>query len=287
MLLYPQLATGSLQPATAMRSSTTERLHRVVFGTDTRAGKIFDIVLLWLIVASVLVVILESIPTFNVQNRSLFFTLELVFTGLFTIEYLLRIAVSPRPVKYIGSYLGIIDLLGILPFYLSLAYTGYHYFVVFRILRMLRVFRILRLFRFISEGEQLFGALRASLYKIGVFASFVLTLVIVLGTLMYVVEGGRGGFSSIPQSIYWTIVTITTVGYGDITPQTTTGKWIASLIMLCGYAIIAVPTGIVTVALSKRSAADVKKSCGHCGQLSPSEAGYCMHCGHDLSLPDT
>lgn len=266
-----------------MRSPIIERLHQIVFGTDTRAGKLFDILLLWLIVASVLVVILESIPDFNIRNRSLFFTLELIFTGLFTCEYLLRILVSPRPLRYMGSYLGIIDLLGILPFYLSLGYAGYHYFVVFRLLRMLRVFRILRLFRFINEGEQLFGALRASLYKIAVFAFFVLTLVIVLGTLMYVVEGGQGGFSSIPHSIYWTIVTITTVGYGDITPQTAIGKWIASLIMLCGYAIIAVPTGIVTVALTKGAALPAKKSCGHCGQLSPAEASFCMHCGHDLN----
>lgn len=266
-----------------MRTPTIERLHQIVFGADTRAGKLFDVVLLWLIVASVVVVIVESIPNLNIQNRSLFFTLELIFTGLFTFEYLLRILVSPKPLKYMGSYLGIIDLLGILPFYLSLVYAGYHYFVVFRLLRMLRVFRILRLFRFIKESEQLFSALRASSYKILVFASVVLTLVIVLGTLMYVVEGGQGGFSSIPQSIYWTIVTITTVGYGDITPQTGLGKWIASLIMLCGYAIIAVPTGIVTVELSKRGTSQPGKPCTHCNQANPHEARFCMHCGQPFA----
>ncbi|OLY93264.1 voltage-gated potassium channel [Cnuella takakiae] len=261
---------------------TRERLHQIVFGADTRAGRIFDIILLWLIVASVFVVVLESMPTLNQPYRVLFFNLELFLTALFTFEYLLRIFVSPKPTAYMRSYLGIIDLLGILPFYLSFFFEGYHYFVVFRLLRMLRVFRILRLFRFIQESEHLFRALRASTYKIAVFISFVLTLVVLLGTLMYVVEGPENGFTSIPQSIYWTIVTITTVGYGDITPKTGTGKWIASIIMLCGYAIIAVPTGIVTVALSRTNKNEGDRKCQRCGQASPGNARYCMHCGELL-----
>jgi voltage-gated potassium channel len=226
------------------------KLHRVVFNTDTRAGKVFDIILLWLIVTSVIVVILESMPELNKQFSRQFFVIEFIFTGLFTIEFALRILVSPKPIRYILSYWGIIDFLAVVPFYLSIIAVDYRYFLVLRLLRLLRVFRILRLFRFISESQQLFRALRASLYKIVVFISFVLTIVVLLGTLMYVVEGPGNGFTSIPQSIYWTIVTITTVGYGDITPQTSIGKWIASLIMLSGYAIIAVPTGIVKESLS-------------------------------------
>lgn len=264
-----------------MRSPTIEKLHQIVFETDTPAGKLFDVVLLWMILASVLVVLLESMPTLNVQLSEAFYILEIFFTGLFTLEYLLRIIVSRKRLSFVFSYLGVIDLLGILPFYLSLFAEGYHYFVVFRLLRMLRVFRILRLFRFVKEAEQLFAALRASAYKIGVFISFVLTIVVLLGTMMYVMEGPENGFTSIPQSIYWTIVTITTVGYGDITPQTAMGKLLASIIMLCGYAIIAVPTGIVTVEMNRRSAAN-KKMCADCGHANAPEARFCNFCGTAL-----
>lgn len=266
-----------------MRSPIIEKLCRIVFGTDTKAGKLFDIVLLWLIVASVIVVVLESVPHLYQQYRRELYSLELFFTALFTFEYLLRIAVSPKPLRYIRSYLGVVDLLGILPFYLSIFFEGYQYFMVFRLLRMLRVFRILRLFRFIRESEQLFGALRASAYKIAVFISFVLTLVVVLGTLMYVIEGPENGFTSIPESIYWTIVTITTVGYGDITPQTAVGKWIASVIMLCGYGIIAVPTGIVTVELGRRNDATPAKPCPNCGHANPPVARFCNYCGQPFA----
>ena len=256
-------------------------LYRIVFRSDTRLGRLFDIILLWLIVISVVVVILESIPEVNVKYRDEFFIVELFFTALFTIEYVIRILVYPRPLRYIFSYWGIIDFLGIMPFYLSIIAADYRYFLVFRLLRMLRVFRILRLFRFLKESEQLFRALRASVYKIVIFTSFILTVVVLLGTLMYVVEGPENGFESIPQSIYWTIVTITTVGYGDITPQTATGKWIASLIMLCGYVIIAVPTGLVTVAMT-RSATSQKEVCPHCNHQNPKEAQYCNFCGTKL-----
>jgi voltage-gated potassium channel len=257
------------------------RLHQVVFNTDTRAGKVFDIVLLWLIVASVVVVILESIPELNKQYSSQFYLAELFFTILFTIEFILRIVVSYKPLKYLFSYWGVIDFLAVMPFYLSFIAVDYHYFIVLRLLRLLRVFRILRLFRFIRESQQLFQALQASLYKIVVFISFVLTIVVLLGTLMYVVEGPHNGFTSIPQSIYWTIVTITTVGYGDITPQTNTGKWIASLIMLCGYAIIAVPTGIVTVEMNRLSK-EKMIICANCKHTNPPDSQYCNLCGQSV-----
>ena len=221
---------------------------------------------------------LESIPEFAVQFRDEIYLIELVFTILFTLEYLVRILVSPHPRRYIFSYWGIIDFLGIMPFYLSIIAADYRYFLVFRLLRMLRVFRILRLFRFLKESDQLFRALRASLYKIVVFTSFILTIVVLLGTLMYVVEGPENGFKSIPQSIYWTIVTITTVGYGDITPQTGIGKWIASVIMLCGYVIIAVPTGLVTVAMTRGTTAS-SKVCKNCNHQNPKDANYCNFCG--------
>lgn len=262
-------------------ASLREKLYRIVFRADTPAGKTFDLVLLWLIVFSVMAVILESVQGINVRYQYELFYIELFFTVLFTIEYILRIVVSPKPMRYIFSYWGIIDLLGIIPFYLSLIVVDYRYLIVFRLLRMLRVFRILRLFRFLKESERLFAALRASMYKIIVFTSFILTVVTLLGTVMYVVEGPENGFASIPQSIYWTIVTITTVGYGDITPQTAIGKWIASLIMLCGYVIIAIPTGLVTVAMT-RGIASAARICERCNHDNPKDAHFCNFCGATL-----
>jgi voltage-gated potassium channel len=257
------------------------KLYRIVFRSDTPAGRLFDLILLWLIVFSVLAVILESIPEVSVNYRDELFYIELFFTALFTLEYIIRIAVSPRPLKYMFSYLGIIDLLGIMPFYISLLIPDYRYLMVFRLLRMLRVFRILRLFRFLKESERLFTALRASMYKIIVFTAFILTIVVLLATVMYVVEGPENGFESIPQSIYWTIVTITTVGYGDITPQTAIGKWIASIIMLCGYVIIAVPTGLVTVAMT-RGISSATRVCDRCNHDNPKDAHFCNFCGSTL-----
>lgn len=258
------------------------KLYRIVFRSDTRAGRLFDLVLLWLIVLSVMAVILESIPEVSRDFRQELYLVELFFTVLFTIEYILRILVYPKPLRYIFSYWGIIDFLGIMPFYLSIIAADYRYFVVFRLLRMLRVFRILRLFRFLKESDRLFRALRASVYKIIVFTAFILTIVVLLGTIMYVVEGPENGFESIPQSIYWTIVTITTVGYGDITPQTGVGKWIASIIMLCGYVIIAVPTGLVTVAMT-RGLSSASRICERCNHENPQDAHFCNFCGTALT----
>lgn len=264
-----------------MYESLKERLYHIVFGTDTGAGKKFDLILLWLIIISVVIVVIESIPQINNSYYKYFFAVELFYTGLFTAEYFTRVFISPRPLKYIFSYWGVIDFLGVMPFYIGLFSADYHYFVVFRLLRMLRVFRILRLFRFIKESNQLFSALRASFYKIVIFISFVLTLVVLLGTLMYVVEGPENGFTSIPHSIYWTIVTITTVGYGDIVPQTAIGKWVASIVMLSGYAIIAVPTGIVTVELTRQSQTS-SASCSNCNHVNPANSQYCNLCGSPI-----
>ena len=262
-----------------MATSLRHKLNRIIFKSDTQSGKIFDIVLLWLIVLSVLTVLVESIPSISSRYQNELYIAELGFTLLFTIEYILRIWVADHRWRYVKSYWGIIDFLGILPTIMGIFIPTYHFFIVFRLLRMLRVFRILRLFRFIQESDELFRALKASMYKIIVFFGSVLTVVILLGTLMYVVEGPANGFTSIPQSIYWTIVTITTVGYGDITPQTDLGKWIASIIMLVGFAIIAIPTGIVTVEMS-RSNRQNTKTCPVCSNNNPESANYCNNCGH-------
>ena len=262
-----------------MATSLRHKLNRIIFKSDTKAGKIFDIVLLWLIVFSVLVVLVESVPSISTKYQKQLYFFEIGFTLLFTIEYILRIWVADHRWRYIKSYWGIIDFLGVLPTILGIFIPSYHFFIVFRLLRMLRVFRILRLFRFIQESDQLYNALKASMYKIIVFFGCVLTVVILLGTLMYVVEGPKNGFNSIPESIYWTIVTITTVGYGDITPQTGMGKWIASVIMLVGFAIIAIPTGIVTAEMSKQKPKNV---CLRCQHLNPEFANYCNNCGNRM-----
>lgn len=260
---------------------TKTRLYDIVFKTDSKAGKQFDIVLLWVILLSVVVVMLESVPAFGSKFKSFFTVVEWVFTIVFTIEYLLRIAISPRPFKYVFSFWGFIDLLSILPSFLSLVFVGYHYFLVIRIFRLLRVFRVFKMARFNSETIVLIQALKASSYKISVFMLTVIAIVSIMGTLMYVVEGDADGFSSIPQSIYWAIVTITTVGYGDIVPLTVLGKIMSSVIMIMGYAIIAVPTGIVTVEMSKSSRNNLK--CPNCNHKNENTALYCNQCGEKLN----
>lgn len=257
-----------------------KKLYKIIFEHDTRAGKLFDVVLLWLILISVIVVIIESIPAFHAKYFSVFYSIEWIFTALFTIEYLLRIYSSPKPLKYILSFWGILDLLSFLPTYLDLFATGYHYLLIVRIFRLLRVFRILRLARFNREAGMLIEAIKRSYYKLGLFIMVVIAIVTLLGTLMYVIEGGKNGFTSIPQGIYWAIVTVTTVGFGDIVPQTIVGKILSSIAMLLGYAIIAVPTGIVTVELSKSKFEN--PSCTECGSENPENALYCNHCGNKL-----
>jgi len=260
-----------------------KEIHRVIFEHDKKWEKLFDVVLLWLILFSVFVVIIESIPEVQAVLFNEFYTIEWILTILFTIEYGLRIWSSPKPLKYIFSFWGLIDLLSILPTYLELFITGYHYLLVVRIFRLLRVFRILKLVRFNREAQILFHALRGSSYKIGIFMMTVLTIVTLLGTLMYVIEGGENGFTSIPLSIYWAIVTVTTVGFGDIVPQTVLGKFLSSISMIIGYAIIAVPTGIITVELSKNLANTSR--CDECTHQNPTGSQYCNQCGNMLPVP--
>lgn len=258
-----------------------KRLYHIIFEHNTKAGKRFDVVLLWLILISVMVVIAESIPEVHLAFFPVFYTVEWFFTIIFTIEYMLRIWSSPKPLKYIFSFWGLIDLMAIMPTYLGMLFSGYHYLQTVRIFRLLRVFRILRLVRFSREAQFLLNALRASSYKIGVFILTVLSIVTLLGTLMYVIEGSERGFTSIPQSIYWAIVTVTTVGFGDIVPQTVVGKLLSSLAMIIGYAIIAVPTGIITVELSKGQGGI--KYCPDCGNPNPDIAKYCNQCGNKFT----
>ncbi len=253
------------------------KLYHIVFGTTTKLGKRFDILLLWIILFSVFVVMLESIPQLSAKYYAQFFTIEWILTIIFTVEYLLRLWISPKPLKYVISFWGIIDMLSILPTYLSFFLVGYHYLIVVRIFRLLRIFRVLKLVRFSSEAQGLLTALKTSLYKISIFFIAVISIVTILGTIMYVVEGGQDGFTSIPQSIYWAIVTITTVGYGDLVPHTVLGKFISSAAMIIGYAIIAVPTGIVTVAMAR--AKESTKECEKCDFSNTMDANYCINCG--------
>lgn len=256
------------------------KLYHIVFESDTKSGKQFDVYLLWTIVASILVVVLDSVHILHQYFALGFYILEWFFTAIFTFEYFMRIYISEKPEKYIFSFWGIIDLLSILPTYLSLVLYGSQYLLIVRIFRLLRVFRILKLTRFNKESISLIQALKASLYKIVLFMSVVLILVVLLGTLMYVIEGEENGFISIPQGIYWAIVTVTTVGFGDVVPQTVFGKILSSIAMLIGYAIIAVPTGIVTSEMTKRN--NTKNSCSYCGTDNSVNANFCSHCGEDL-----
>jgi voltage-gated potassium channel len=264
-----------------------KKLFIIVFGTNTKHGKQFDIVLLWLILFSIAVVMLESIPELGIAYKDYFFVLEWLFTILFSIEFLLRLFISPKPLKYIFSFWGLIDFLSVLPTYLTLFIAGYQYLTVVRIFRLLRVFRILKLARFNSEAGILISALRGSFYKISIFLLAVISTVVLLGTIMYVVEGGEEGFTSIPQSIYWAIVTVTTVGYGDMVPHTVFGKFISSIAMIIGYGIIAVPTGIVTAEIAKT--VYEKINCPVCNIENDPNAKYCHSCGEkmlDKETPD-
>jgi voltage-gated potassium channel len=262
-----------------------EQLHEIIYESNTLAGRVFDISLLFLILASILVVILDSMQEWRSQYGHLFNVLEWVFTIVFTIEFVLRLISLKNPWKYIFSFLGLIDILAIIPSYLSFFFVGAESLLVLRALRLLRIFRIFKLSHFLSEMRFLGVAVKGSLRKISIFMLIVLMLVIILGSIMYLVEGGKNGFTSIPESIYWSIVTITTVGYGDITPATTLGKFVASLIMLIGYAIIAVPTGILTteMALAVRNRDQKHEVCPRCGKEGhDADAIYCKKCGEKL-----
>lgn len=260
-----------------------ERLHEIVFESDTAAGKTFDLALLVCILASVLVVMLESVRSLWLAHGPELRAAEWFFTGLFTIEYIVRLIAVRRPLRYARSFFGLIDLAAILPTYLSLLMPGAQALLVVRALRLLRIFRILKLAQFLGEAQALKAALRASVRKITIFVATVLILVVIIGAIMYLVEGGTNGFTSIPQSIYWAIVTLTTVGYGDIAPATTLGKILASAVMILGYGIIAVPTGIVTVELSRRPGSVSAQACPHCSaEGHDADARFCKYCGSRL-----
>lgn len=253
----------------------------MVFRSDTPAAKLFDLVLLWLILLSILSVFLESVASIRENYLSYIRAAEWFFTVIFTIEYILRVYSSRAPLKYIFSFYGLVDLIAFLPAYLSLFISGGQYLVVVRALRLLRVFRILKLSRFLYEGNILTSALKSSMHKITVFILSVITLVTIIGTLMYIIEGDKSGFTSIPVSIYWAIVTITTVGYGDISPQTPAGQLLASVLMIIGYGIIAVPTGIVSVEMA-RATDEAKEKCTFCqSPVYPRTARYCSNCGKE------
>jgi voltage-gated potassium channel len=268
-----------------------ERLGRIIFESDTPAGKAFDIVLLWAIVLSIGLVMLESVPSIRANYGSSLRALEWFFTILFTAEYLVRLYTARNPLRYASSFFGVVDLLTIIPGYLSLFIIGAQSLLAVRALRLLRVFRILELSRYLGEASVLTSALRASRFKITVFLCTVLTLVMIIGSVMYLVEGPQNGFTSIPISIYWAIVTLTTVGYGDISPKTPLGQLISSALMIVGYGIIAVPTGIVTAELTRASrqgevearAAAKPTSCSACGSSEhDADARFCKICGAEL-----
>ena len=271
---------------TFQRQSFKHRLHDIIFEADTRTGKIFDEVLLVLILLSVIVAMWETVPSVDGRYIHLFHVLEWIFTILFTVEYFFRIYSTAKPIKYITSFYGVIDLLAILPSYLSLILAGTHTLVIIRALRLLRVFRIFKMVSFLHQSKVLMLALRSSYVKISIFLYFVIIIVCIFGSIMYVVEGGTNpDFDSIPRSVYWSVVTVTTVGYGDITPNTFIGQFLSAILMILGYAIIAVPTGILTRELmSSQKIGTNTQACHSCASEGhDDDALYCKLCGDKLS----
>lgn len=264
--------------------------HRIIFGFNTPAGRAFDVIVLVAIILSVLIVFLESVTVIESRFRSVFFALEWAFTILFTIEYAVRLWVARKPLRYMTSFFGVVDLLSILPTYISLLLPGTHYLLTIRILRVLRVFRIFKLAGHMKESHMIISALYASRQKLTVFLTTIALLVVIIGSMMYVIEAGtNSGFDNIPRSIYWAIVTMTTVGYGDISPATPLGQLLAAVVMIMGYAIIAVPTGIVSVAMSKveRPSHDEvdHRHCLNCdAEGHYADATFCFHCGRPLKI---
>ncbi len=260
------------------------KIHEIIFEADTPSGRRFDIVLIGCIVLSVAAVMLDSVQAIRLEWGLWLIYAEWIFTILFTIEYLLRLISVTRPVLYATSFFGIVDLLAILPTYISLVYPGGQFLLVIRLLRILRVFRVLKLVKYVGESRLLVQALQSSRRKITIFIFTVLTLVTILGSLMYLIEGESNGFTSIPKSIYWAIVTLTTVGYGDITPQTVLGQLVSVVIMILGYGIIAVPTGIVTVEMSQafKYRGPIRACSGCAADTHDEDAEFCKYCGKKL-----
>ncbi len=264
-------------------------LHIIIFGSETPRGKAFDLFLIWIILISVGVVMLESVDAIDARFHTTLFIAEWAFTIIFTIEYILRLICVGQPGRYARSFFGVIDLLAVIPTYFSLIFPGAQYLLVIRLLRILRVFRVLKLVHYLSEADILVQALRASRRKITIFIFAVLTLVVILGSLMYLIEGAENGFDSIPRSVYWAIVTLTTVGYGDISPVTPVGQALAAVVMIIGYGIIAVPTGIVTAEITRAGLEEHRRSvedgtraliCHRCYTGDhDDDAAYCKKCG--------
>lgn len=258
-------------------------LYRIIYRSDTKLGKLFDIILLSLILASTLIIMLESIPKLDKKFHIYFIVCEWVISLFFTGEYFARIAVLKNKKHYIFSFFGIIDFLSLIPFYLSLFFPVTKYFLIFRMLRMLRVFRVFNLLDFMNDGYVLVRALKNSSRKIYIFLLFLVIFSVIVGSLMFMVEGGRPGFETIPQAIYWAVVTVTTVGYGDVSPITPTGKFFAVILMLAGYSIIAVPTGIVTAEMRNKRQ-NLELICERCGNEDiDDDARYCKQCGKKLA----
>jgi voltage-gated potassium channel len=256
----------------------------VIFLADTPSGRNFDVLLILAILASVAAVMLESVAPIREEWGHALWLAEWAFTILFTLEYGARLICARGPVRYARSFFGVVDLLSILPTYLVILFPGAQYFLVIRVLRILRAFRVLKLAAHVREANLLMSSLVASRRKITVFLFAVFTLTVVLGSLMYLIEGEANGFDSIPRGVYWAVVTLTTVGYGDISPQTPFGQFIASLVMVLGYGMIAVPTGIVTAEMTVAARRD-ERTCGNCGERGhASHAGYCRTCGEGLGV---
>lgn len=266
------------------------KLHEVIYETNTRAGKLFDIGLIVAIALSTFLVMIDSVESIHVQYGTLIRSLEWIITVLFTIEYIIRIVCVWSPLRYIFSFYGMIDLLAILPTYLRVIVPDGHFLISVRALRILRVFRVLKLALYMHEGEVILKALRASSRKIIVFVFAVLLIVFVIGSLMYLIEGEDHGFTSIPRSVYWAIVTVTTVGYGDISPQTPLGQAVAAVLMILGYSIIAVPTGIVSVEVAGEMRRSSRKAstCQKCHKTGHDyDAKHCKWCGGKLNIEDS
>ncbi|MEM9381840.1 MAG: ion transporter [Planctomycetota bacterium] len=266
------------------RDGARRWLYRTIFGHESRAGFVFDVLLLVAILVSILVVMVESVETLDARHARLLRATEWVLTSLFTVEYAVRLACHPRPGVYARSFFGIVDLLAILPTYIATFVPGAQGLAVVRMLRLLRVFRVLKLAHFVHQAEDLRGALRASLPKISVFVIAVVSLTTISGTILYLIEGSEHGFRNIPESVYWAIVTLTTVGYGDIAPETPLGKLFASVIMVMGYGVIAVPTGIVSAEIARTPRRSIGgRVCAACGaEDHAKDAKFCHHCGTSL-----
>ncbi|ODP99020.1 ion transporter [Salinivibrio sp. ML323] len=263
-------------------------LYTTIFGTETKHGKAFDLALIVMILASMVALMLESIASVHAKWSQWLYWIEWGFTGIFTVEYLLRLYCSPRPSAYARSFYGVVDLLAILPTYIAIFVPGTTYLMVVRLLRVLRIFRVLRLMRFLEDSNILLRSMMLSSRKVMIFFFSVAILVTVFGALMYVIEGPENGFTSIPYAIYWAIVTLTTVGYGDIVPQTDIGKALASFTMLMGYSIIAVPTGIITAEIGQQMSLHRNLvKCPNCSKSGhESDASFCKHCGSELPEAD-